>query len=146
MRPEMRIRYPLKMHKAEEGGYWAEFPDLPGCVTDGETEEEVLAMAKDALSGWLAVRFERNFTIPEAKRLKGKNIRWVEPSPDVGIPLMIRKIRNELGLSQKEMAKRLHITYQSYQTWENPKAANPTLKQLTKLVDAIGKKLIVEIS
>lgn len=142
----MRIKYPLKIHKAEEGGYWAEFPDLPGCVTEGETEEEILAKAKDALSGWLAVRFERNFAIPEAKRLKGKNIRWVEPSPDVSIPLMIRKIRNDLGLSQKEVAKRLNITYQSYQTWENPNAANPTLKQLRKLADAIGKKLIVEIS
>jgi predicted RNase H-like HicB family nuclease len=53
--PEMKIVYPLIIHKAEEGGYWAEFPDLPGCVTEGETEEELLKMAKDALSGWFAV-------------------------------------------------------------------------------------------
>jgi antitoxin HicB len=102
-------------------------------------------MAKDALSGWLAVRFERNFSIPEASSLKGKNVRWVEPNTDVGIPLMIRKIRRELGLSQKEVAHRLHIAYQSYQAWENPKIANPTLKQLTKLADAVGKKLTVEL-
>ena len=108
----MKIEYPLKIHKAEEGGYWAEFPDLPGCITEGDSEEEVLSMAKDALSGWLAVRFERNFAIPEAKVLKGKYVRWVEPNPDVGIPLMIRKIRKELGLSQKEVAHRLHIAYQ----------------------------------
>ena len=141
----MKIEYPLKIHKAEEGGYWAEFPDLPGCITEGDSEEEVLAMAKDALSGWLAVRFERNFSIPEAKFLKGKNVRWVEPNPDVGIPLMIRKIRNELGLSQKEVAHRLHIAYQSYQAWENPKVANPTLKQLSRLAGAVGKKLIIEM-
>src|SRR4030066_386038 len=143
---EMKIKYPLKIHKAEEGGYWAEFPDLPGCVTEGDTEEELLEMAKDALSGWLAVRFERNFAIPEAKPLKGRNVRWVEPSPDVSIPLMIRKIRNELGLSQKEVADRLRITYQTYQAWENPKVANPTLKQLSKLADAVGKKLIIEMA
>ena len=142
----MKFVYPLIIHKAEEGGYWAEFPDLPGCVTEGETEEELLKMAKDALSGWLAVRFERNFSIPKAKSLKGKNVRWVEPSPDVSIPLMIRKIRTELGLSQKEVAHRLRITYQSYQTWENPKVANPTLKQLAKLADAVGKKLIIEMA
>jgi antitoxin HicB len=144
-RVEMKIEYPLIIHKAEEGGYWAEFPDLPGCITEGDSEAEVLSMAKDALSGWLAVRFERNFAIPEAKVLKGKNVRWVEPNPDVGIPLMIRKIRKELGLSQKEVAHRLHIAYQSYQAWENPKIANPTLKQLTKLADAVGKKLTVEL-
>ena len=141
----MKIEYPLKIHKAEEGGYWAEFPDLPGCITEGDSEEEVLSMAKDALSGWLAVRFERNFAIPEAKVLKGKNVRWVEPNPDVGIPLMIRKIRKELGLSQKEVARRLHIAYQSYQAWENPKIANPTLKQLSKLAGAVGKKLTIEM-
>jgi antitoxin HicB len=141
----MKIEYPLKIHKAEEGGYWAEFPDLPGCITEGESEEEVLSMAKDALSGWLAVRFERNFTIPEARQLKGKNIRWVEPTPDVGIPLMIRKIRKDLGLSQKEVAHRLHIAYQSYQAWENPNTANPTLKQLSKLAVAVGKKLTIEM-
>lgn len=142
----MKIKYPMKIHKAEEGGFWAEFPDLPGCVTQGDTEEELMAMAKDALSGWLAVSFERNFSIPEAKTVKGKNIRWVEPRPDVSIPLMIRKIRNEMGLSQKEIARRLHITYQSYQAWENPKVANPTVRQLAKLADAVGKKLIVELT
>jgi len=141
----MKIVYPLKLHKAEEGGYWAEFPDLPGCISEGDSEEEVLSMARDALSGWLAVRFERNFSIPEASSLKGKNVRWVEPNPDVGIPLMIRKIRNELGLSQKEVAQRLQIAYQSYQAWENPKVANPTLKQLSKLAGAVGKKLTIEM-
>ena len=56
------------------------------------------------------------------------------------------KIRTELGLSQKEVAHRLRITYQSYQAWENPKVANPTLKQLSKLADAVGKKLIIEMA
>jgi transcriptional regulator with XRE-family HTH domain len=54
-------------------------------------------------------------------------------------------IRNELGLSQKEVAHRLHIAYQSYQAWENPKVANPTLKQLSKLAGAVGKKLIIDM-
>jgi hypothetical protein len=30
------------IHLAEEGGYWAEVPALPGCITEGETMEEVL--------------------------------------------------------------------------------------------------------
>jgi len=59
---------------------------------------------------------------------------------------MIRKIRTKLGLSQKEVARRLRITYQSYRAWENPKVANPTLKKLSKLADAVGKKLIVEMA
>lgn len=43
------IIYPAVFHVKEEGGYWVEFPDLPGCFTEGETLEEAYAMAGDAL-------------------------------------------------------------------------------------------------
>ncbi|MBW4507290.1 MAG: type II toxin-antitoxin system HicB family antitoxin [Scytonematopsis contorta HA4267-MV1] len=43
------------IHPAEEGGYWAEVPALPGCVTEGDTMEEVLANLKDAIEGLLEV-------------------------------------------------------------------------------------------
>ena len=41
------------VHPAEEGGFWAEVPALPGCVTQGETIEEVTANLKEAVEGWL---------------------------------------------------------------------------------------------
>jgi predicted RNase H-like HicB family nuclease len=41
------------IHTAEEGGFWAEVPALPGCVTQGETEEEVKANLREAITGWL---------------------------------------------------------------------------------------------
>ncbi|BAY81812.1 hypothetical protein NIES267_12890 [Calothrix parasitica NIES-267] len=43
------------IHPVEEGGYWAEVPALPGCITEGETMEEVLINLKDAIEGWLEV-------------------------------------------------------------------------------------------
>jgi predicted RNase H-like HicB family nuclease len=48
------------IHPAEEGGYWAEVPALPGCITEGDTMEEVTANLKDAIEGWLAVANSRN--------------------------------------------------------------------------------------
>jgi antitoxin HicB len=142
----MKIQYPVRIHKAEEGGYWAEFPDLPGCVTEGDTLKETLDNAQEALSGWIASRFERNFEVPTASSIKGKNVHLVEPFPEVGIPLILRKIRTEIGWSQKEVAKKLDITYQTYQMWENPTSANPTIKQLAKVANAVGKKLVLEIA
>lgn len=50
------------IHPAEEGGYWAEVPAFPGCITEGETKEEVLANLKDAIEGWLAVANNRQST------------------------------------------------------------------------------------
>lgn len=41
------------IHEAEEGGFWAEVPALPGCVTQGETMEELEIRLKEAVSGWL---------------------------------------------------------------------------------------------
>ena len=43
------------IHPAEEGGYWAEVPALPGCITEGDTMEEILINLKDAIEGWLEV-------------------------------------------------------------------------------------------
>lgn len=43
------------IHPAEEGGYWAEVPTLLGCITEGDTLEEVTANLKDAIEGWLKV-------------------------------------------------------------------------------------------
>lgn len=43
------------IHPAEEGGYWAEVPALPGCITEGETLEEITINLQDAIEGWLEV-------------------------------------------------------------------------------------------
>jgi len=54
----MKIR--AIIHPAAEGGYWAEVPALPGCITEGETIEEVKANLKDAIQGWLDVANSRD--------------------------------------------------------------------------------------
>jgi predicted RNase H-like HicB family nuclease len=41
------------IHKAEEGGYWAEVPALPGCVSQGETIDDVHTNVREAIEGWL---------------------------------------------------------------------------------------------
>ena len=43
------------IHEAEEGGYWAEVPALPGCVTEGDNLEELKSNLREAIIGWLEV-------------------------------------------------------------------------------------------
>jgi predicted RNase H-like HicB family nuclease len=43
----------ILVHEAEEGGYWAEVPALPGCVSQGETMDELLANVREAIQAWL---------------------------------------------------------------------------------------------
>ena len=40
-------------HEAEERGFWAEVPALPGCVTQGDTREELKSDLREAIDGWL---------------------------------------------------------------------------------------------
>lgn len=54
----MKIR--AIIHPAEEGGYWAEVPALPGCITEGDTIKEVTANLKDAIEGWLDIANNQN--------------------------------------------------------------------------------------
>lgn len=43
------------VHEAEEGGFWAEVPAIPGCATQGETFEELLHNLYEAVEGCLSV-------------------------------------------------------------------------------------------
>jgi predicted RNase H-like HicB family nuclease len=46
------------IHDAEEGGYWAEVPAIPGCATEGETFEELLRNLYEAVDACLSVQLE----------------------------------------------------------------------------------------
>jgi predicted RNase H-like HicB family nuclease len=46
------------VHEAEEGGFWAEVPAIPGCATQGETMDELLQNLHDAIEGCLSVDVE----------------------------------------------------------------------------------------
>ena len=46
------------VHEAEEGGYWAEVPAIPGCATQGETVEELMKNLQEAIEACLLVEVE----------------------------------------------------------------------------------------
>ncbi|MBN1509068.1 MAG: type II toxin-antitoxin system HicB family antitoxin [Sedimentisphaerales bacterium] len=56
------------IHQAEEGGYWAEIPAIPGCVTQGDTFEELLQNIYEAVEACLSVDVDEH-RIQEGDRL-----------------------------------------------------------------------------
>lgn len=48
------MKFKAIIRTAEEGGFWAEVPALPGCVTQGDTKEELELNLREAIEGWLA--------------------------------------------------------------------------------------------
>lgn len=53
-----RLKVKILVHEAEEGGFWGEVPALPGCASQGETMEELIANLREAISGWLEADVE----------------------------------------------------------------------------------------
>ncbi len=49
------MKLKIVVHQAEEGGYWAEVPAIPGCVTQGDTWEELLGNVYEAIEACLSV-------------------------------------------------------------------------------------------
>ncbi len=58
------------VHKAEEGGFWAEVPSIPGCATQGDTMDELLANLREAITGCLAVPVDEPLDDPEGQILE----------------------------------------------------------------------------
>ena len=60
--------------ETEQGGYWVKVPTLPGCVTDGETVEQALANAKEAIEGYILSLIDREIPIPDETLVTGSMI------------------------------------------------------------------------
>lgn len=139
-----KIGYPARIWRDEEGYYQVRFPDVPGVITYGETLEEAKAMAQDALNGVIGSRSDRACGLPEASRLEGPDIYHIRPHWSVMLPLVLRGVREEAGLSQEELAARLDVSQQAVQKMERP-GGNLSIKTAEKIARALGRDLDIEL-
>jgi predicted RNase H-like HicB family nuclease len=58
------------VHKAEEGGFWAEVPSIPGCATQGETVEELVENLREAITGCLSIPVDEPLGSPDDQVLE----------------------------------------------------------------------------
>jgi len=61
------MRLKVIVHEAEEGGYWAEVPAIPGCATQGDTFEELLHNLYEAVEGCLSVEVAPSDEAPDGR-------------------------------------------------------------------------------
>lgn len=65
----MKLVYPAVFYPCEESGYTVEVPDLPGCVTCGDSLAEAIDMGVDAASGWILTELEDGNAAPAASQI-----------------------------------------------------------------------------
>jgi antitoxin HicB len=81
---EIEYRFTVRPMTAQEGGgYLIEFPDLPGCMSDGETVEEAIANGAEAKRDWIAAMRQagRELPPPTAEATEAYSGKWVVRTP-----------------------------------------------------------------
>lgn len=124
----------------DDGSYLVEFPDLPGCLTDGTDLEDAKAMAKEALSGYLMSVIERGVEFNPPSTVPGAVM--IEPEPSVVFAYWLRTRRAASGMTLTDVADKVGVKYQVYQKLENPETANPTLKTMKRLEKVFGETVV----
>lgn len=133
------IRYEVRYYEDEEGGWNAEFPMLEGCLTCGDTREEVEERAVEALSGYLQTLSPHTLVSNYAE--PGEDAETVMPDFRTALALTVRKMRSVANISQTEAAKRLGISQPSYARWEDPERCNITADKLEQIAAAFGRRI-----
>jgi antitoxin HicB len=93
--------YPFIMNhlnSEEGGGYYIEFPDLPGCISDGESIEETLKNGREAVICWIDAAKEIGRSIPKPGDFEKQSGRWVQRAPK-SIHLRLAGRAKEEGVS-----------------------------------------------
>jgi predicted RNase H-like HicB family nuclease/DNA-binding XRE family transcriptional regulator len=138
--------YFAKLGKQKDGSYLVEFPELPGCLTEGKNKSEALANAKEALDGWLAANCDRDLNIHAPVSRKGSHYHAIEVDLNIAFAVKLRLLRAHLGLTQSAAAKKLRISQQAYAKLESPRTSNPSLSTIKKIADSLQVSVLKLVS
>lgn len=136
----MKIEYPAKIKKEEDGIFFVSFLDIEEAMTQGETMEEALFNASEVLTLSLEYRLDEEQKIPEPSQITGSDIHLISPGAKVQAALLVRRTRE--GTSLANLARTLETSWPSVKRLENPHHS-PTLKMIDRAAAALGKKLVL---
>jgi antitoxin HicB len=125
------------------GNYAVRFPDIPEALTLGDTEQEALRHAADALESALDFYFENKRLIPEPSAPK-RGYKFVELPPSLSAKVLLF---NELLIQQvrpSEVARRLKVSPQEMTRILNPRHATK-IDSIAAALATLGKRLEVQL-
>ncbi len=125
--------YHFKVHQ-EDKGFWAECIELDGCQTQGNSIEELKENMLQALNLYLSEPDDSTviYDLPQ-QNIVVQNIYSINVEPKVALSFLLRRYRLLHNLTQKQAAEKIGMkNIWSYQKFEKPASANPTLSMLAK--------------
>lgn len=136
--------YPIVLEPQSEGGFVVTFPDVPEAITQGETEEEALVAAVDALETALSFYVDARENLPTPTPAR-KGQRTVRPSALECAKLGVYRAMVDQGIRKAELARRLG--------WHMPQVDRlfdlrhaSRLEQIEAAARALGKHLEIRVA
>lgn len=135
------MRYPVNLTACKEGGFSVTFPDIPEAITQGDTREEALKMALDALVTAFEFYFEDNEAIPAPSPVTAD---FVEvPAAVVAKVLLLNQFAKS-EMSQSELARRMHCPRQEVTRLFDLKH-NTKINTVQKALFVLGQRLELSV-
>ncbi len=128
----------------EDDGIVVTFRDLDNVITEGDTEEEAVFNAQEALDGVLASMTEHGDEIPSPSGIEDGEV-GIAVSPEVAAPVLLHSLRTEQHKSLSDVAKTLGKSYQAVQRMER-QGSNLTLKSLKMAAAALGATVEIRLN
>ncbi|HET8778002.1 MAG TPA: type II toxin-antitoxin system HicB family antitoxin [Candidatus Limnocylindria bacterium] len=128
----------------------AQFPDCPGCATFARAPQRIEDVALEALEGWLMTTLDAGEVPPRptfglnARPPRGAQLLSVRVAPALAVRIQIRWARDEQGISQAELARRVGVSQQAIAQFESPDA-NLRLDTLERIAAALGLTVDVHL-
>jgi antitoxin HicB len=136
-----RFQYPVLLTPAEEGGYVVTCRDLPQLITQGDTEQDALEQAADAMDEVFATYMVEGMEFPEPSKAKRREHLVAPPAETVAKTALFVAMR-QAGISKQQLARRLGIDEKEVRRLLDPHYGSK-LPRIAQAISALGQRLVI---
>ena len=138
------LRYPAKFKPAKEGGFVVTFRDIPEAITQGESVDDAMIQARDALETALDFYFDDRRVVPApSKARRGERLIELPASLSAKALLLNEMVRQRVRLA--DLARRLHTTPQEITRLTDVRHRT-RIDSIAAALQALGKQLELRVT
>jgi antitoxin HicB len=138
-----RFEYPVLLTPAEEGGYVVTCRDLPQLVTQGETVEDALEEAADAMDEVFATYLLAGIDFPPPSKPRRRE-HFVSPPAETVAKAALFVAMRQAGISKVQLAKRLGVDEKEVRRLLDPHYGSK-LPRIAKAIHLLGQRLVIGV-
>jgi antitoxin HicB len=138
-----RFQYPVLLTPADEGGYVVTCRDLPELATQGESIDDALGQAADAMDEVFATYLTEGLDLPPPSKAKRRE-HLVAPPAETVAKVALHVAMRQAGISKVQLAKRLGVDEKEVRRLLDPHYGSK-LPRIAKAISLLGQRLVIGV-